>query len=68
MEQAFAAEAAASVSTPENIAAAMIASIPSGRLGEVGDIAQLVCFLASDQSAYINGAAMTVDGGKSPLI
>jgi 3-oxoacyl-[acyl-carrier protein] reductase len=64
----FAAEAAASGSTPDMIEAKNVASIPSGRLGEPLDIANLVCFLASDLSAYINGAAISVDGGKSPLM
>ena len=68
LDQTFAAEAAASESTAEAVAAKMIATIPAGRLGETADIANLVCYLASDVSGYINGAAMTVDGGKSPLI
>ncbi len=33
------------------------------RLGRPGDVAKLVCFLASDDASFINGAAVLVDGG-----
>jgi NAD(P)-dependent dehydrogenase (short-subunit alcohol dehydrogenase family) len=37
--------------------------VPQGRVGLVGDVADAALFLASDQSAYVNGIALTVDGG-----
>jgi meso-butanediol dehydrogenase/(S,S)-butanediol dehydrogenase/diacetyl reductase len=37
---------------------------PLGRTGLAEDIANAVAFLASDQSAYINGEAMNVSGGE----
>ena len=40
-----------------------IARTPLGRLGTVEDIAQSICFLASDQSGFITAQALTVDGG-----
>lgn len=37
--------------------------IPCGRLGSVIDVAEAVFFLASEQSAYITGQVLKVDGG-----
>ena len=39
------------------------ASIPLKRLGKPRDVASLVCFLASDDAAYITGQTFNVDGG-----
>ncbi len=41
----------------------IISKIPSGRLGEPKDIANAVLFLISDQSDYINGETLHVNGG-----
>ena len=40
-----------------------ISSIPLGRLGTPDDIAKVVVFLASEDSSYIAGAEVSVDGG-----
>jgi 3alpha(or 20beta)-hydroxysteroid dehydrogenase len=42
---------------------AALAEIPAGRIGSPGDVAPLVAFLLSDDSAYISGAEIAVDGG-----
>ncbi|MGO4326910.1 SDR family NAD(P)-dependent oxidoreductase [Cupriavidus sp. 2TAF22] len=39
------------------------AASPMGRLGTVGDVSSLVLFLASDESSYMNGAELVLDGG-----
>ena len=42
---------------------AIISKIPSARLGDPDDIANAVLFLSSDQSSYINGETIHVNGG-----
>ena len=39
--------------------------IPIGRIGTSDDIAYTVLFLASDESNYITGQTITVDGGRT---
>lgn len=40
-----------------------LATIPLGRFGKPADIAELAVFLASDESSWLTGAAIPVDGG-----
>lgn len=47
---------------PERLAK-LTALHPLGRLGEPEDVAQAVVFLASDESSWITGQAIAVDGG-----
>ncbi len=47
----------------ENHKEAIIAKIPSNRLGNPNDIANAVAFLSSDQADYINGETLHVNGG-----
>lgn len=48
-------------------AAAMAAAIPLGRLGRPDEVANAVLFLASDQSSFVNGAELFVDGGMAQV-
>ena len=41
------------------------AAIPLGRSGKLSEIANVVCFLASDRSCYIHGTVINVSGGKT---
>ena len=45
------------------VKAARAAAVPIGRLGTPLDIANAVAFFASEQSSYVNGQALFVDGG-----
>lgn len=47
----------------EDQVAKMTANIPASRLGEPADIAAATVFLASDESAYVTGTTMHVNGG-----
>jgi 3-oxoacyl-[acyl-carrier protein] reductase len=42
--------------------------LPMGRLGKAEEFANLACFLCSDAGSYINGCAINVDGGMSPVV
>jgi 3-oxoacyl-[acyl-carrier protein] reductase len=48
---------------PEAARTKMMESIPLARLGSAGDIANAVCFLASEQAAYVTGEVLKVNGG-----
>lgn len=48
---------------PEGVAGEMLGQIPLGRFGAPEDVAKLVCFLASDDAAYMTGQTLNVDGG-----
>ena len=47
----------------EQRAAAMLAAIPLGRLGEAEDISAAIQFLLSDAAGFITGQVLCVDGG-----
>jgi 3-oxoacyl-[acyl-carrier protein] reductase len=40
-----------------------LGDVPLGRLGQPGELGAVVCFLASDQAAYVTGVTIAVDGG-----
>ncbi len=49
----------------DKIKESILSDIPLGTLGQVEDIANLAYFLASDESKYITGQVIAVDGGMS---
>ena len=48
---------------PEKIIKMMEAKVPLKRWGKSEDVADLYCFLASDEASYISGVILPVDGG-----
>jgi NAD(P)-dependent dehydrogenase (short-subunit alcohol dehydrogenase family) len=48
---------------PADILADVIDRIPVGRLGRVDEIARAVRFLVDDDSSYITGTVLAVNGG-----
>ena len=45
----------------------LLGRVPAGRLGQVGEIAAAVIYLASDEAAYVTGATIHVNGGMAML-
>ena len=50
-------------SLDQDLRSTLAQQIPLGRLGSAGEVAALVCFLASDSAAYITGETIQVNGG-----
>jgi 3-oxoacyl-[acyl-carrier protein] reductase len=48
---------------PEKVLAELRQRVPLQRLGTPEEIANVYCFLASDEASYINGAVIEVSGG-----
>lgn len=57
------ARAAGGTQTIEEVLAGTVAGVPMQRMGEPGELAALVAFLASERAAFITGATIQVDGG-----
>jgi hypothetical protein len=56
--------------TPEKtreFKAGMAAAVPLGRLGQADEIAKVAVFLASDDSSYVTGIELFVDGGMAQI-
>ena len=49
---------------PANEQAKLLDTLSLIRWGQMNDIANLICFLASDQAGYITGSLIDISGGK----
>ena len=52
---------------PEDVVAKMVASIPMGRIGQADEIAKAALYLASDDSSFVSGIELFVDGGRAQI-
>lgn len=50
---------------PEAVRTALLTQIPVGRLGAAEEVARAAAFLAGDDTAYVTGQVLAVDGGMS---
>ena len=48
---------------PDCVKEQLLAQIPMKKLGQTGDIANAVCFLADEKASYITGQVLQVNGG-----
>ncbi|MBI5879916.1 MAG: glucose 1-dehydrogenase [Chloroflexi bacterium] len=60
-------EAMSNPADPSAVARSNQARNPTGRYGTAEEVAQVVLFLTSDAASYVNGAAWTVDGGRTSI-
>jgi NAD(P)-dependent dehydrogenase (short-subunit alcohol dehydrogenase family) len=51
----------------QQLFAALAAAIPLGRMADPDEIAKAVVFLASDESSFVNGIELFVDGGQAQI-
>ncbi len=51
------------MAVPEDIRAKIVAQIPVGRLGRPEEIAHAVAFLTSEDSSWITGSNLAINGG-----
>jgi NAD(P)-dependent dehydrogenase (short-subunit alcohol dehydrogenase family) len=56
-------EGGVSNGVPDDLKNDFIKHCVTGRTGKGEEVAELVCFIASDKAAYINGQNITIDGG-----
>lgn len=56
---------ASNADDPESVISGIGAGIPMGRLGTIEELGELAAFLACDESSYITGQGIVIDGGST---
>jgi len=52
---------------PADVIARIVSTIPMGRMGEPDEVAKAALFLASDDSSFVTGIELFVDGGRAQI-
>ena len=68
IEQSVGDRVAKSGDTPEQVRAAMSATVPAGRFARPEETGGVIAFLCSPAAAYVNGVSLAVDGGRMASI
>jgi 3-oxoacyl-[acyl-carrier protein] reductase len=64
LEQIVGERVKASGKTADEVARAMLASVPAGRFADAAETGAVIAFLASPAAGYVNGINVPVDGGR----
>lgn len=68
LEQILADRSASSGRTQDEVAQAMLATVPAGRFAEAEEPGGVIAFLCTPAAAYVNGQSLAVDGGRMQSI
>ncbi len=68
LDQILADRSRASGKPQEEVARAMLSTVPAGRFAEAQETAAMIAFLCSPAAAYVNGQSIAVDGGRMQSI
>src|SRR6202045_2532316 len=52
---------------PADVMARIVSTIPMGRIGEADEVAKAALYLASDDSSFVTGTELVVDGGRAQI-
>ena len=65
LDAILAAQVASSGRSEDEVAQAMLATVPARRFGTAAEVAAVIAFLTTPAAAYVNGVSIAVDGGRT---